>query len=79
MIDAATGTPEASAEAASVPSEDIVQAVAVREGTDPTALDPLYEAIDPDALDAVVDSGAVVTFEYEGYEITVDEGTVTIE
>ncbi|WP_225334957.1 HalOD1 output domain-containing protein [Halomicrobium urmianum] len=79
MIDTATGAPEASTEAESVPSEDIVQAVAVREGADPVTLDPLYEAIDPDALDAVVDSGAVVSFEYEGYEITVDEGTITIE
>lgn len=79
MIDAATGAPDASAAAESVPSEDVVQTVAAREGADPTSLDPLYEAIDPDALDSAVDSGAVVSFEYEGYEITVDEGTVTIE
>lgn len=54
-------------------SEVVVTAVAVAEGTAPTALPPLYEAIDPDALDTVAGSETVeVTFEYAGYEIQVD-------
>ena len=36
------------------PSEAVIQAVAAVKGVDPLSLEPLYDAIDPDALDALV-------------------------
>jgi hypothetical protein len=65
------------------PSEAVVTAVAeasgraVAGGDGAEALDPLYDAIDPDALDTLFttdgdDAGATaVEFVYEGYEVTV--------
>ncbi|WP_290819322.1 HalOD1 output domain-containing protein [Halovivax sp.] len=54
----------------------IVEAVAEREGTDPLELtEPLYDAVDPDALDALFEGladDASLTFAYHGYRITVD-------
>lgn len=52
----------------------VVVAVAAVEGTDPERLPPLYDSVDPDALDAVLDTagdgaGMNVSFEYEGYEV----------
>lgn len=58
----------------------VVEAVAERKGIDPVALTPpLYEAIDPDALDALFaplddeldQENASVTFPYDGCTITV--------
>lgn len=43
---------ERSTEQASV-SDEVISAVAAASGADPLDLDPLYEAIDPDALDAL--------------------------
>lgn len=74
-------------------SHAVVEAVADREGVDvtdlePPAFEPLYTVVDPDALDAVFapthdgkrrTSGSV-TFEYEGYTVTVNsDGTVDLE
>lgn len=65
-------------------SETVLQAVASVEGVEPHELDPpLYEAIDPDALERVFDGraeGAVaVAFEYQGYRVQVaDGGAVTV-
>lgn len=59
------------------PSQAIVERVAALEEIDHTELDPLYEAIDPDALDTLVettgrsDSPLQVEFTYHGYEVTV--------
>lgn len=54
----------------------LAEKVASREGTRPTALPPLYETVDPDALAAVVDSApaetTAVRFDYCGYTVTVD-------
>lgn len=64
------------------PSESVVEAVAAREGVDPVDLDiPLFEALDPDALDTLVRSASAgtdqssvrVEFTYRGYEVTVTE------
>lgn len=50
----------------------------------PSALPPLYEAIDPDALDALVASAGMgdrqfqLTFTYDAYRVTVRRRTVTI-
>jgi len=58
------------------PSVRVVRSVAEREGVDPAELSPpLYEAIDPEALDSVFrPSGASVTvrFEYNGYVVDVE-------
>lgn len=56
----------------------VVRRVAEREGVDPLDLPPLYDAADPDALDALFrgrgsdDAGDVVRFDYHGYSIAVD-------
>jgi hypothetical protein len=54
-------------------SERIVWTVATAADRDPLELPPLYDAIDPDALDALVDrmSDGTVSFAYAGYEVTV--------
>ena len=65
-------------------SEAVVATVAERAGTDPVALPPLYDTIDPDALDAIFRDGRPgrVSFGYAGYEVTVcgrDQITVICE
>ncbi|SDR41507.1 HalOD1 output domain-containing protein [Natronobacterium texcoconense] len=65
------------------PSVAVVEAVARAEGTDPMALDPsLYRAIDPDALDRLVESAdeeLTVEFTFAGYTVRVDGfGDVTL-
>lgn len=66
-------------------SQLVVEAVARTEGVDPLDLEvPLYDAVDPDALDALFQSGATVEghveFEYYGYEVTVTgDGCVTLD
>lgn len=75
-------TPEA-------PSTKVIEEVADREGVDPTALEtPLYDCIDPDALDAVFQRGrngpgaasGRVEFEYHGYRVVVEpSGRVQVE
>lgn len=71
-------------------SEAIISAVASAEDVDQLELadehEPLYNAIDPTALDSLFHSSGstggsvgVVTFEYAGYRITVDQtGQVTL-
>jgi hypothetical protein len=62
-------------------SRAVVEAVAARDGIDPVDVEtPLYEVVDPDALDALFDGRAgEVTFEYSGYRVTVTEsGEVTL-
>lgn len=59
--------------ALTTPSEALVIEIAEQTDEEPTALPPLYETIDPDALDALVQrtESANVTFEYAGHEVTV--------
>ncbi|NHN48944.1 hypothetical protein G9464_15265 [Halostella sp. JP-L12] len=51
----------------------VLQSIAADRGTDPTELPPLTRAVDPDALERLLDSPgtASVTFSYCGYEVTV--------
>ena len=52
----------------------VVEAVAEREGTDALELtEPLYHAIDPDALDSLFEGrlGGEITVRYHGYRVTV--------
>jgi len=64
------------------PSTAIVQAVNTSADRPVADLPPLYEVVDPDALDALfADDGAfgVVTFEYAGHDVTVRaDGTVEV-
>jgi len=59
------------------PSQAVVERVAGCEGVDHTKLVPLFDAIDPDALDKLVESGQGtgsslrITFTYHGYDVTV--------
>ena len=71
------------------PSLRVVEAVADAEGVDPFDLEaPLYDAIDPTALDRLFEPTArgeterqgQVTFEFCGYDVTVrSDGSVSIE
>lgn len=69
------------------PSTRVVEAIAEAEGVDPVALDPpLNAVIDLDALDELFspNSGVPrpsgrVEFEYDGYDVVVEGGAVTVE
>lgn len=62
------------------PSEAIVAAILAIEDADPIDLDPLYDVVDPSALDELfqpkcdgsIRSGGSVSFEYAGYEVVYD-------
>jgi hypothetical protein len=62
------------------PSTAIIDLVARVDGVDPIALEPLYNAIDPDKLDSICDPSTgfqKLAFVYEGRTISVeavDEG-----
>ncbi|WP_458210846.1 HalOD1 output domain-containing protein [Haladaptatus sp. NG-SE-30] len=68
------------------PSIQIINAVSDATDCPVEELDPLYDAIDPDALDRLysptyhgdVRSGGEVTFLYAGYQVVVD-GSGTVE
>jgi len=61
-------------------SFQIVDCVAKREHTDPLELPPLYDAVDPDALDDLFASGrqngtaqsGQIEFQYNGYTVVVE-------
>lgn len=62
-------------------SECIINAVAEIEDEDPTGLSPpLYEAIDPDALDNLVASQNTsrVQFEYSNHRVTVTSDEIIV-
>jgi hypothetical protein len=62
-------------------STAVLETIAAKEGVAPPELaEPLYTALDPEALDGLFrgSSGRVV-FEYHGYEVTVtSEGDVSL-
>jgi len=80
--DPETGTYRARFDSETVtPSVAVIGAIADIRDADPERLDPLYEAIDPDALDRVVtavptEEDRSVTFDYGGYEVTVSNGGI---
>ncbi|WP_162524319.1 HalOD1 output domain-containing protein [Halobellus captivus] len=62
------------------PSNSVIEAVGKLRGTDPTKLPSLYESIDPDAIDDLIDGQAerslastdvCVTFQFAGCEVAV--------
>lgn len=54
------------------PSVAVVEAVAREAGVRPVDLPPLYDTIDPDALDQLLptDGLGLVRFRYDGYDVT---------
>ena len=64
-------------------SERVIEAVAEAEGVDPTDVTPpLYDVMDPDALDQLFESASVnkqFVFSYSGHEVAVgEEGEVLV-
>ena len=66
-----------------VSTADVVERVAQAKDVDVLALDPIYDAVDPDALDSLLATSTAaveVTFEYEGHVVTVcDDGEIEVE
>lgn len=70
------------------PSDSVVRVVAAVTGDEPMQMEPLYEAIDPDALDQVFDStdadseagsSTRVSFRYQGCAVAVyGDGRVVV-
>jgi hypothetical protein len=60
----------------------LTQDVATRKGVDPVALQPINDFIDPDALDALIQSAderLTIQFSYVGYTVTVSgDGSVRV-
>lgn len=63
-------------------ADSVVTEVADLAGVDPLDLPALFDRIDPDALDSLVDGldNGEVEFDYAGFEVVVDSsGTVDVE
>lgn len=69
------------------PSTAVIEAVAIAADREPVALEPLYDSIDPEALDAFVLSTetqptaatSTVAFGLDGHDVTVHcDGTVVV-
>lgn len=63
-------------------SERVIEEVATTINSDALELPRLYDAVDPDALDALVErmSDGEISFTYAGQVVTVDSaGTVDVE
>ncbi|SNZ17036.1 hypothetical protein SAMN06269185_2860 [Natronoarchaeum philippinense] len=53
-------------------SSRVVSAVAAETDRDQSQMPPLYDAVDPDALDALLDRpSTAITFRYAGRDVTV--------
>lgn len=55
----------------------LIEAIASLRGVEHTELAPLYETIDPEALDSLCsgsnnENSIQISFRYEGYDVTVD-------
>lgn len=63
------------------PAVAVVETVAAAVGEDPLGVEPLFEAVDPEALNAVVRSAdSVVSFRFAGCRVTVEAaGCVSVE
>lgn len=64
------------------PGVVVVELVATVTGRDPTDLDPLYEAVDSDAVDALFEPAdedeVTVTFTYSEYTVQVMSGELVV-
>jgi len=64
-------------------SAAVVAALSSICGSDPSNMDPLYESIDTDSLNAIVESGSdspvSLSFEFDEFDVTVtSDGTIEI-
>ena len=62
-------------------SENVIHSVAARANADPLDLPPLYNSMDPEALEAGIKaiSDGKIQFEYAGYSVTVySDETITV-
>lgn len=66
-------------------SETVIERIAQHEDVDPAELTPLFDAIDPDALDAMIDGAERrntpldIVFSYHGHHVTVtSDGAVQV-
>lgn len=60
----------------------VIEAVATNDGVDPLELEPLYDVVDPDALDTIcrTDLDLKVQFEYCGHVIEVrSDGRIAVD
>jgi hypothetical protein len=63
------------------PSVQITDKISAKAGCDVVELPPLYDTIDPEQLDSLVEdmTDGAVSFRYTGHDITVtSDGTVTL-
>ena len=66
-------------------STEIAMTVADAAGVDPLDLDPLYDVVDPEMLETLIETPSVapessITFTYAGFEVTVEgEGDIFVE
>lgn len=78
-----TDTMDGGVVACAEPATEIIEAVGRAKGVDPLELDPLYEEVDPGAInDLITRSGETVRveFEYEGYTVLVrGDGRIQVE
>ncbi|AGB36627.1 HalOD1 output domain-containing protein [Natronococcus occultus] len=66
----------------STPVIAVIEAVAGATDSDPLNLPPLYESVDPDALNTLFngsETGTQVAFEYAGLEVVVQGEEVEVE
>jgi hypothetical protein len=67
------------------PSQAVVEAIAIATNREPTDLEPLYDSVDPDALDGLFEGPAVpadltLSFTHAGCEIVLRErGGLVVE
>lgn len=67
------------------PSGAVVRAVATAADRDPAAIDPLYNHVDPDAIEALVESTAAtdaleLTFQFDAHRVTIHgDGRVVVQ
>lgn len=57
----------------------IIQETGEVTGEDPSELPPLYESVDPDALEAIEKDVECVRFTYADCEIVIKDGDVAVE
>lgn len=64
------------------PSLGVVETIAEMQSSDPTTQDPLYDAVDPDALNGLFrhsqrdeDAELNISFTYAGYDVTISAVT----
>lgn len=80
-----TSGPEVSRQfdfAETAPSQAVVRAVSAVTDTEPTSLQPLYESVDPEAVDRLLrsgDAGMELTVRYLDYHVTLGgDGRVAV-